>query len=219
LPPQFSADPESRTRFGREVAALQGLTHPHIVRFIASGAEGPLLFFVVEFVEGGSVRDLLRKGRVAPEQAVRIACETLEALDFAHARGIVHRDIKPENLLLDGDGRVRVSDFGLAKILRAGGPVLTVTGDALGSFSYTSPEQFEDPRRVDGRADVFSLGVVLYEMLAGTRPGHPPAPLVSPLDPVVRRALAARPDERYSKADDFRAEILRYSGNPGSGPS
>src|SRR5262249_50095396 len=148
------------------------LNHPHVVAVHDFGEAGELFCFVMEFVDGGSLRQLLRPGRLRQEEAVRLLLQVCDALQYAHEEGVVHRDIKPENILLGRRGRAKAADFGLAKLL---GPVpaafsLTGSQQVMGTPHYMAPEQWERTHAVDARADVYSLGVVFYEMLTGELP-------------------------------------------------
>src|SRR5881296_2057732 len=158
-------------RFLREIAIAARLNHPHILALHDSGEAGGLLFYVMPFVEGESLRDRLNREQQLPvNEAVRIAREVASALSYAHSHDVVHRDIKPENILVSG-GEAVVADFGIARAIVAAGPEkLTDTGLAVGTPGYMSPEQATAHVQIDGRADTYALGCVLYEMLAG----HPP---------------------------------------------
>src|SRR5438046_5210223 len=174
LPPELAFREEIRIRFLREAETAARLSHPHIVP-IHSVGEGPdgLVYFVMAYVDGESLAARLkRRGRLPAEEARRVMIETADALGAAHAVGIIHRDVKPDNILLEGSrGRVVVTDFGIAKALSSttGSATLTATGVAIGTPHYMSPEQAAGDREIDGRSDLYSLGVVGYQMLAG---GH-----------------------------------------------
>ncbi len=205
-------------RFEREARVLAKLDHPHIVRIYDFGrSEGPEPFFylVLEYVEGASLRDLLRDGRLTAKEALEFVPQLCDALQTAHDIGVVHRDVKPENILVDGAGRVRIADFGLAK-LRDGEPAalgLTRTDQVFGTPHYMAPEQLRASGAVDHRSDLYSLGVVLYEMLTGELPlGRFAAPSATvsgaePLDGVVFKALESNPEERYQAASDLRRDV------------
>jgi predicted outer membrane repeat protein len=180
------------------------LNHPGIVAAIESGEAGGFLYLVMEHVDGPDVSRLLRQsGRLAPEVAVSIACQLAEALAYAHASGVIHRDIKPGNILLTRDGRVKVTDFGLACQADDSRPDLTSSNVAVGTADYLAPEALRPGVRVDARADLYSLGVTLFQMLSGTVPRgrwKMPSQTIGTdprLDDILRRALATDPDQRY----------------------
>jgi serine/threonine protein kinase len=161
LPPQTAGGPGFVERFNREARALARLTHPNIVAVHEFGQANGLPFFIMEFVDGLNLRELEQAGRLSPREALQIVPQICEALQFAHDEGIVHRDIKPENILVDKKGRVKIADFGIAKILgREQDAAITETKGALGTPHYMAPEQLEKPTTVDHRADIYSLGVV-----------------------------------------------------------
>ncbi len=192
LAPERQDDPQFAERFEREARALARLSHPNIVGVYDFGEVDGRFFLLMEYVDGLSLRQVLQRAKMKPEQALAIVPEICEALQYAHEQGVVHRDIKPENILLDKQGRVKVADFGLAKLVggRAGSPLpaaslpsdagahgvtrptseLTEAGKVMGTPHYMAPEQIEKPLTVDHRADIYSLGVVFYEMLTGELP-------------------------------------------------
>src|SRR5206468_7054096 len=158
-------------RFQREIHFAARLQHPHILTVLDSGEAAGQLWFTMPYVEGESLRTRLRRERQLPvEEALRIATETARALDYAHRQGVMHRDIKPENILLTKDGDTLVADFGIARALAGADERLTETGMSVGTPAYMSPEQASGDKAVDARTDVYSLGCVLYEMLAGEPP-------------------------------------------------
>ncbi len=217
LPRRMALDPDFQNRFIREAKALGSLSHPNIVLVHDFGAEGDLFFFVMEFVDGVNLRNLLREKKLSPEQAFRIVPQLCDALEYAHGEGIVHRDIKPENILLDRKGRVKIADFGLAKLTGADNPahMLTMTNMVMGTPHYMAPEQVENPKSVDHRADIYSMGVVFYEMLTGELPiGRFELPskkvqIDVRLDEVVLKSLEKAPDRRYQKASDVKDAVTR----------
>src|SRR5439155_616304 len=157
-------------RFHREIMLAARLQHPHILTVLDSGESAGQLWFTMPFVEGESLRDRLNREKQLPvEDAVRIAREAAGALDYAHRQGVVHRDVKPENILLT-ESHALVADFGIARALGGGQPALTSSGVAIGTPAYMSPEQARAARDVDARTDVYALGCVLFEMLAGEPP-------------------------------------------------
>lgn len=225
LPSEISADPAFAERFMREARALARLGHPHIVAVhdVGQTADG-LCYFIMEYVEGVNLREALRSGGVTPQQALAIVPQVCEALQFAHDEGIVHRDIKPENILIDKRGRVKIADFGLAKLLGANHVEGTLTGthQVMGTVRYMAPEQLEGAREVDHRADIYSLGVVFYELLTGELPlGRfaPPSRKVQidvRLDEVVLRALEKEPGLRYQHASELKTGVEHVAQTPSS---
>ena len=230
LPPAVANDPGFAERFNREARALARLSHPNIVVVYDFGQVGqassvpatetgkmpvPLHYLVMEFVDGANLREVERAGRLSPEQALAIVPQICEALQFAHNEGIVHRDIKPENLLLDKKGRVKITDFGIAKIMGVTEGKVSLTGakDVMGTPHYMAPEQIEKPQTVDHRADIYSLGVVFYEMLTGELPlgkFAPPskkAPMDARLDEVVMHTLEKEPEQRYQQASQIKTDV------------
>jgi serine/threonine protein kinase len=180
-------------RFLREISLTAKLQHPHILPLFDSGTAGGLVYYVMPYVAGESLRHLLRRERqLSIEGAVQISREVAGALEYAHRQGVIHRDIKPENILLQG-GQATVADFGIALALQtAGGPRITETGLSLGTPEYMSPEQASADRHLDARSDVYSLGAVLYEMLVGEPPHTGPRYKLSSQgsSPSARHALA-----------------------------
>ncbi|HWX20199.1 MAG TPA: protein kinase [Candidatus Binatia bacterium] len=214
LPPQVASGPGFAERFNREARALAKLSHPNIVAVHEFGQVNGLPFFIMEFVDGLNLRQLERAGKLSPREALQIVPQICEALEFAHDEGIVHRDIKPENILLDKKGRVKIADFGIAKIMGAEPEIgLTETRGVIGTPQYMAPEQVEKPETVDHRADIFSLGVVFYEMLTGELPlgkFAPPSSKVNVdvrLDDVVLRALEKEPERRYQYASQVKTAV------------
>jgi eukaryotic-like serine/threonine-protein kinase len=223
LHPEIAAGLGSE-RFLREIHLAARLQHPHILTVYDSGEAAGRLWFTMPYIEGESLRDRLRReGQLPVADAVRITREAALALDFAHRRGAIHRDIKPENILLT-DGQALVADFGIARAISGGDERLTETGLTLGTPAYMSPEQAAGDKGVDARTDVYSLGLVLYEMLAGETPFaaptaqamiarrmlEAPKPLTELRETVpqgvaaaVARALARAPADRFASAAEF----------------
>jgi len=227
LPAAAAGDPGFAERFNREARALARLNHPNIVAVHDFGQAGALHYLLMEFVDGGNLRQIERAGRLAPEQALAIVPQICEALQFAHNEGIVHRDIKPENILLDKKGRVKITDFGIAKMLGLTADQAPLTGarDVVGTPHYMAPEQIEKPQTVDHRADIYSLGVVFYEMLTGELPlgkFAPPSRKVQVdvrLDEVVLHALEKEPELRYQQASQVKTAVETIAKSDGSSPS
>jgi tRNA A-37 threonylcarbamoyl transferase component Bud32 len=220
LPPKFSRDPAFAERFAREARTLARLNHPNIVDVYDLGQAGQLYYFLMELVDGVSLRQMLQAHPPTPQEALGIVAQVCEALEYAHGEGIVHRDIKPENILLDQKGRVKIADFGLAKLLDAPRHAvqLTQSKDVLGTLHYMAPEQFENPLAVDLRADLYSLGVVFYEMLTGELPlgrfalPSQKAAVDASLDEVVLRTLEKDPNRRYQQASELRSQVEAIAG-------
>jgi serine/threonine protein kinase len=222
LAPERVRDARFAERFAREARALAAMNHPNIVTIHDFGQAGGFYFLLMEFVDGVNLRQLLRTRKLTQEEALTIVPPLCDALQYAHDRGIVHRDIKPENLLLDKEGHVKVADFGIAKMLGAadatgnsGGASAGVeaTQTVGGTPGYSAPEQQMDARRVDSRADIYSLGVVFYEMLTGELPGksiEPPSHKVRidvRLDEVVLHALERKPELRYQQVSEVKTMV------------
>jgi tRNA A-37 threonylcarbamoyl transferase component Bud32 len=215
LPPEVARDPAFAERFTREAQALARLNHPNIVTVHDFGDVDGLYYFTMEYVDGHNLRALLQAGALPAAQALAIVPQLCDALQYAHDEGLVHRDIKPENILLDKKGRVKIADFGLARLVGLTPTYLTLTGthEVMGTLLYMAPEQMKRTHTVDHRADIYSLGVVLYEMLTGELPlGRfaPPshkAAVNERLDQVVLRALAREPAERYQDAGAFKQDV------------
>jgi hypothetical protein len=239
LPPELAYRHDIRARFVREAETAARLSHPNIVPIHAVGEANGLVYFVMGYVDGESLAlRLKRRGRLSVEETRRIMRETADALAAAHQQGVVHRDVKPDNILLEGTrGRVMVTDFGIAKALSAEGGTLTDTGIAIGTPAFMSPEQAAGERVIDGRSDLYSLGVVAFQMLTGELPfqsptvpgllmkqiGTPPTPVdrLRPDTPhelalTVMRCLEKDPADRWPTADALRRalETGTYSGPP-----
>lgn len=221
LTPDKEHDPKFAERFVREAQALARLNHPGIVTVHDFGEAGGMYYLLMEYVDGVTLRTLLRQGQVKPEEALAIVPKICEALQYAHQQGIIHRDIKPENILLDKQGRVKIADFGIAKLIgQEGRDSLTGARGVVGTPHYMAPEQVEHPQTVDHRADIYSLGVVFYELLTGELPlGRfaPPSSRVQVdvrLDEVVLRALEKEPERRYQQADQVKTAVETLVAHP-----
>jgi hypothetical protein len=220
LPPQISGDPDFAERFAREARALARLSHPNIVTVFDLGQSGPLYYFLMEFVDGVNLRQLLGSQRMTPREALGLMPQICEGLEYAHGEGVVHRDIKPENILLDQKGRVKIADFGLSKLIEPSPQAvqLTQADHVLGTMHYMSPEQFENPLAVDHRADIYSLGVVLYEMLTGELPlgrfelPSKKAAVDERLDDLVLHTLERNPERRFQQVSEVRLQLETIAG-------
>ncbi len=222
LPQSLATDPAFAERFTREARVLARLNHPNIVAIHDFGQAGDFFYLLMEFVDGVNLRQAMKAGRFTPAQALAVVPKICEALQYAHNEGVLHRDIKPENVLVDKKGRVRIADFGLAKILGREPKDLRLTGarDVVGTPNYMAPEQVEKPQQVDHRADIYSLGVVFYEMLTGELPlGRfaPPSQKVRVdvrLDEVVLHALEKEPQRRYQHASEVKTDVECIAQRP-----
>lgn len=235
LYPELSADPLFVERFRREAQAAANLSHPNIVPVFDWGEDSGTYFIVMELVEGTSLADMLRGGAtISPARSAQIVAQVAAALGYAHRSGVVHRDVKPGNILITRDGQVKVTDFGIAQAVSSEDH-LAEAGSVMGTATYFSPEQASG-EAVDGRSDVYALGVVLYEMLVGRPPfiGDTPVDVSSQhvnaavpamskfsdsvpkdLEAIVMEALRKSPDQRYQTADELRADLIRFSeGQP-----
>ncbi len=232
LSPEFANDPSFVERFRREAKAAANLNHPNIVGIYDWGQEQGTYYIVMEYVVGRNMVEVLRStGRLSPDRAAEIAVEVAEALNSAHNAGLVHRDIKLGNIIVSDEGQVKVADFGIATALaRAAGDNLTHIGSVMGTATYFSPEQAQG-KALDGRSDLYSLGVVLYEMVVGAPPfaaetatavavkhvqERPPAPsaqgvtIPESLEAIILKLLAKNPAKRYPRADDLCADLRQY---------
>jgi serine/threonine-protein kinase len=230
--PEFATDPSFVARFRREAQAAANLNHPNIVGVYDWGKERGTYYIVMEYVDGRSVSEILRsEGPIEPKRAAVIAADVAAALGFAHRKGVVHRDVKPGNVLITTTGEVKVADFGIARAMTATSEDnLTQTGSVMGTATYFSPEQAQG-KPVDARSDLYSLGVVLYEMACGKPPFQGDSPVAiaykhvqEPIPPlservpdipadyqaIVERALAKDPDDRYPDGAAMRADLLRF---------
>jgi beta-lactam-binding protein with PASTA domain/tRNA A-37 threonylcarbamoyl transferase component Bud32 len=232
--PELSVDGHFVERFRREAKAAANLSHPNIVSIYDWGQGDSTYYIVMEYVDGPTLSSLLKQGALAPERAAAIAASVAAALDFAHRRGVIHRDVKPGNVLIDDRAQVKVADFGIARAIGTSED-LTQTGSVMGTATYFSPEQAQG-HSVDPRSDVYSLGVVLYEMVTGKPPftGDNPVSIAykhvkeaparptavnpavpSALEAIILKAMAKEPEGRYQSAEEMRADLVRFTdGQP-----
>jgi serine/threonine protein kinase len=216
--PEKQSSPQFAERFEREARTLAALSHPSIVMVYDFGKVDGRFYLLMEFVDGLTLRQLFRARRLSPAEAVAIVPKICDALQYAHDQGVIHRDIKPENILIDKTGQVKIADFGIAKMLNLPGN-LSLTGslDVMGTPLYMAPEQIENPLLVDSRADIYSLGVVFYEMLTGELPlgkFQPPSQKLESdprLDEVVIHALEKEPDRRYQQVGQMKTDVEKIA--------
>jgi serine/threonine-protein kinase len=231
LVPEFATDPSFVERFRREAQAAANLAHPNIVGVYDWGTQDGTYFIVMEYIDGPSLSQVIRRdGPLHPRRAAELAGEVAGALGFAHSRGVVHRDVKPGNVLLTGSGQSKVTDFGIARAMSSPDEDLTQAGSVMGTATYFSPEQAQG-LPVDPRSDLYSLGVVLYEMVTGRAPfagdtplaiaykhvqDQPAAPstvisdLPQGMDAIIMKLLSKRPDDRYASAEELRMDLRRF---------
>lgn len=211
---QHGVDYAYAERFKREAQALAQMNHPNIVSVYDFGMVGDYLYYVMEYIEGTDLYQLMGTSQVSQAKALEIVPALCDALDYAHSKGLVHRDIKPANILIASDGRVKLADFGLAKRLDRPSTVLTMNNMAMGTPDYAAPEQYDTRAVVDRRADIYALGVVFYQMLTGNVPRgawQPPSKLIGSdqrLDDVIVRALMPDRNHRYATAAEFKKALI-----------
>jgi serine/threonine protein kinase len=229
LPGQLAESPEFVTRFQQEARIIARLEHPHILPVFDYGEDNGVTYFVMRYFEAGTLKTKMEAGPLPIQEIDRIFTQLADALGYAHARGIVHRDLKPANALVDADGNLFLTDFGIAKLLESASPRLTQTDAIMGTPAYISPEQAQ-ARTVDQRSDIYSLGIILYEMVTGRVPYVADTPLavilqhvsdplplpsivksnISPaIEQVLLKALAKNPDDRFATTAEFVAAWKR----------
>jgi serine/threonine-protein kinase PpkA len=224
MAPALAADTTFGERFQKEAKTVASLTHPNILAIHDIGAVGPYNYIAMEYVSGGDLKECIRKG-LTPEQALEVVRQVADALEHAHKQGIVHRDIKPENILFREDGTVVLTDFGIAKSVDAT-TQMTATGMSIGTPRYMSPEQAQGKSGLDGRSDLYSLGVVLFEALTGKAPFDAETPVgialkhvqaeipklpaqLAKYQPLIDRLMAKTPTDRYNTGSQLIADITR----------
>jgi len=234
LHPHLARDPEIVERFKREAEAAAKLVHPHVCAILDYGATDDVVYIVMPYLEGGSLADAIQRGRtVEPVRAASVAAQIACALDYAHRRGVVHRDVKPDNVLFDEDGNALITDFGIATARFHGR--LTASGRAMGTPHYMSPEQAMG-KLVDGRSDIYAIGILLFESLVGfppfdgpdafavsykqvheaaVMPAHVVARVPAPLVEIAMRCLSKAPEDRYARGNDLADALVAFLGAQG----
>jgi serine/threonine-protein kinase len=224
LAAHLAEEPDFVRRFEKEATALAALSHPNVVGIFDRGSYGGIYYLVMEFVTGPSLRENMTTGAHGPDLAFDVIAQVLSAMDYAHQRGIVHRDLKPENILLAAGNQAKVADFGLAAILgRESSLQVTRPSVAMGTLSYMAPEQRKDAHGVDGRADLYSVAVILYEMLTQELPvGRFQLPsrrlpkLDKRIDDILEKALAPEPEGRFQTAKELAAALASLDRGDGA---
>ena len=230
LPSHYAEDPQFVERFIREARTIARLEHKNILPVFDFGEQDGITYLAMRFIEGGTLKELMMKGRLTLHDTQDIMTQVCSALDYAHRHGVIHRDVKPSNVIIDSEGAAYLTDFGIAKVLGGTGGDLTATGAAIGTPAYMAPEQAMGSA-VDARTDIYALGIMLYEMLTGRVPfqadtpmavlmAHVSDPLPLPhvfnaeipeaIEEVVIKALAKSPDDRYQNANEM-AQALRLA--------
>jgi len=217
--PQFCDDPEVLRRFDRESEVIARLNHPNIVHVIDKGKAGNRYFFVMEYVDGTSLREVIDSARIPLKLKLEMIAQMCKALDYAHKNGVIHRDIKPANILIDRQGNPRVADFGIAQIVSAPESEVTSSDVVMGTLAYMSPEQKVSSTNVDQTTDIYSTGIMIYEILTGRKPMgcfKLPSELDSRFDTrydtLIQKCLAQEPKDRYQSAEELKTELLNLIG-------
>ena len=220
--PDISGSEEFAKRFEREAKALARLNHPNIVSIYDFGNVDGIFYYIMEYVDGTNLAEISVDGTLRPSETLEIVSQVCGAIQYAHENGVVHRDIKPTNILLNSEGSVKIADFGLAKLYSPddNSHQLTQTRQVFGTPNYMAPEQIEASKEVDHRADIYSLGVVFYELLTGELPlgrFDPPSAKINVdvrLDEVVLRALEKHPERRYQAVTELKTDISQFTNLP-----
>ena len=219
LTPQMAAVPDYVRRFGREAAAMAQLDHPGIVRLLGRGKAGQHVYIAMELLDGESLRTWAHRNRPTARQLAMLLAQVAHALAYAHARAVIHRDLKPDNVLVTKDLRTKVLDFGLAGLHAEGAQCLTQSNVAMGTANYMAPEQRKDAKRADHKADIYSFGVMTYELLTGELPVGkfpPPSKVVNGLDlrwdALIERCLESNPAARPHSALELAHALEALAG-------
>ncbi|MBD3257204.1 protein kinase [candidate division GN15 bacterium] len=217
--PALSKDPEILRRFERESVVIARLSHPNIVHVIDRGKAGNRYYFVMEFVDGTSLREVIDSPKIGVKTCLEMVAQVCKALEYAHKNGVIHRDIKPANILIDRQGNPRVADFGIAQIVGTPEGEMTSSDVVMGTLSYMSPEQKVSSTNVDQTTDIYAIGVIIYEILTGKKPlGRFKLPselspgLGTGYDEIVQKCLAQEPKDRYQSAIDLKNDLLNAIG-------
>ncbi len=225
LSPKLTNDPDIVRRFERESLVIAKLSHPNIVHVIDKGVISGRYYFVMEYIDGSSMREVIDSERISLEQKLGMFVDVCKALDYAHKNGVIHRDIKPANILVDRQGYPRVADFGIAQIISVPDNEMTASDIVLGTLSYMSPEQRVSSAQVDQTTDIYAMGVILYEILTRKKPlGHfkPPSELNpevdSRFDDIVLTCLAQEPKDRFQSAVQLKDAVLEITHSRSSAP-
>jgi serine/threonine protein kinase len=215
LLPKLTSDPDIVRRFEQESLVIAKLNHPNIVHVIDKGAFGGRYYFVMEYIDGASLREVIHSGRIPLKRKLEMIVEVCKALDYAHKNGVIHRDIKPANILIDRQGNARVADFGIAQIVGAPEGEMTALDIVMGTLSYMSPEQKASSTNVDQTTDIYAVGIILYEILVRKKPvGYfkMPSEIDPRIDPkfddIVIKCMAQEPKDRYQSAVQLKDAIL-----------
>ena len=224
LSTKLTNDPDIVRRFERESLVIAKLNHPNIVHVIDRGNAGGRCYFVMEYIDGTSLREVIESDRIPLKKKLGMIVEVCKALDYAHKNGVIHRDIKPTNILIDRQGNALVADFGIAQIVGAPETEMTASDVVLGTISYMSPEQKISSTNVDQTTDIYAMGIILYEMLVRKKPfGHfkVPSEIDSRINPkfdeIVLKCMAQEPKDRYQTAVQLKDAILEAMGDDSSG--
>jgi len=224
LSTKLTSDPDIVRRFERESLVIAKLNHPNIVHVIDKGAVGGRYYFVMEYINGASLREVIDSEKIPLKTKLEMVVEVCKALDYAHKNGVIHRDIKPTNILIDRQGNARVADFGIAQIIGTPEGEMTASDVIMGTLSYMSPEQKVSSTNVDQTTDIYAMGIILYEILVRKKPfGHfkTPSeidPKINPkFDEIVLKCMAQEPKDRYQTAVQLKDAILEAMGDDHSG--